>query len=559
MHSNLVRSTSTIKALARSGRIECARKLFDGMPSRDTIAWNAMLGAYSQLGLCQESLCFLRHMRISNHKPDHFSFSSAISACAGSCELIHGQRLHALVIITGCNSSLPVNNSLIDMYGKCRIPSNASKVFSQMTHQNEVSWCSLLFAFTNVGRLGIAREIFHTMPSKVNIAWNTMISSHARIGDVEFCIDLFRRMLLKCSCGVDHWTLSALMNACTESDEEASYGLMVHAFILKTGWSTALEANNSVLSFYAKISSHDDVIKVYESTQTLSQVSWNAIIDAHMKVGEVEKAFLAFQQAPEKNIVSWTSMISGFARNGHDEKSFSFFVEMMSSRETKTGSTTRPDGFTLGATLHACSNLASLERGRMVHGCVIRYGLFSSTYVGNGLVNMYAKCGEIDDSNGAFSEIVEKDIVSWNTMLFGYGLHGRGKQALSIFNEMMEFGMKPDKVTFIVLLMGCSYSGLIEEGRDIFCSIGVNTERDHVACMVDLLGRGGYSEEAKELAKEAGLSLEMENEEMSYVMLSNLYCASGMWREAEITRKIMADRGLRKTPGCSWIEIKEVT
>ncbi|KAK1591181.1 hypothetical protein Q3G72_003570 [Acer saccharum] len=588
MHLNLHRITSKIVTLGKCGRITCARKLFDEMPHRDAVAWNAMLSSYSQLGNHREALSLFHRMRISNTKPDHFSFTATLSACAGLNNLQNGAKIHALVIIFGYRCSLPVNNSLIDMYGKCLEPCSANKVFQETNEKNEVTWCSLLFAYTNTGQFNMAKEVFHTMPKRVTISWNIMIVGHAKYGEIELCLSLFREMR-ETSCAPDQWTLSALMNACGELSE-MSCGYMVHAFVIKTGWSAAVEAKNSIISFYAKLGSQSNAIKEFESIGMLSQVSWNAIIDAYMKTGDTHEAFNVFKRAPEKNVVSWTSMITGYARNGDGEQALSFFVDMMRNCLC-------PDDFTFGAVLHACSSLAVLGHGRMVHGCVIYYGFHAHVYVGNGLVNMYAKCGDIEGSSLACSEILDKDLVSWNAMLFGFGMHGLASQALQLYDHMVASGTKPDKATFISLLITCSHSGLVEKGREIFESMrsiyGLPCEMEHVSCMVDMLGRAGYLTEAKELANkhsEAGsanntssreallgactvhgnielgthlgedLKILEPQKEMSFVLLSNLYCASGKWKEAEMVRKAMADQGVKKMPGCSWIEVRnEVT
>ncbi|KAJ9154434.1 hypothetical protein P3X46_027767 [Hevea brasiliensis] len=582
MHSNLFQITSRINTLARSGCIVHARKLFDEMPYRDTVAWNSMLTNYSHLGLHQEALSLFQHMRTSNEKPDHFTFTAILSACAGSGSLLNGTKMHALVIVSGYQSSLAVNNSLIDMYGKCLNAFSAGEVFQELDDINEVTWCSLLFAYTNSGQFNAAREVFNLMPTKVDIAWNTMIAGLSRYGEIEFCLDLFKKMR-QSLCEPDQWTYSALVSACTESSEFLC-GCMLHSVIIKNGWSSAVEAKNSILSFYAKLGSLNDAMKVFELTGILTQVSWNAIIDAHMKGGNIHEAFLMFQRLLEKNIVSWTSMITGYAKNGYGEEALSFFAGMVSNHLL-------PDDFTFGAVLHACSNLAVLGNGRMIHGSAFRRGFNNYVYVGNGLVNMYAKCGDLDGSILAFDDIYEKDLVSFNAMLFAFGLHGKANQALQLYEDMMASGKKPDKMTFIGLLVTCSHSGLIEDGRELFESMrsvhGLSYEADHVACMVDMLGRGGYLAEAKELANKysktgyieansceallgacfAHSEVEMgtcfgealkvlePDKEMSYVLQSNLYCARGQWKEAAMVRKAMVDEGLKKMPGCSWIEV----
>ncbi|KAK7387851.1 hypothetical protein VNO78_22647 [Psophocarpus tetragonolobus] len=587
MRSYLFRTTSKIVALARSGKIYDARKLFDEIPHKDSVAWNAMLTAYSHMGLYQESLSLFGSMIISHSKPDNYSFSAALNACAGASHFRFGATLHALAVVSGYVSSLPVANSLIDMYGKCLLPDDAKKVFDEMSDSSEVTWCSLLFAYANSCRLGRALELFRNMPEKVLIAWNIMIAGHARCGEVEACLHLFKEMC-ESLCQPDQWTFSALMNACAESMERL-YGLMVHGFVIKSGWSSAMEVKNSMLSFFAKLECHEDVMKVFNSFGCLNQVSWNAIIDAHMKLGDTQKAFLAFQQAPERNIVSWTSMIVGYTRNGNGELALCIFLDMARN-------SVQLDDLVAGAVLHACSILAKLVHGRMVHGCIIRRGLDKYLYVGNSLVNMYAKCGDIEGSRFAFLGILEKDLVSWNSMLFAFGMHGRANEAICLYREMVASGVKPDEVTFTGLLITCSHLGLINEGFAFFQSMslefGLSHGMDHVACMVDMLGRGGYVAEARSFAKKYSntstartnswevllgacyaqgdlgtgsfvgeyLKNSEPEKEVGYVLLSNLYCASGQWKEAEIVRKAMKDQGVKKVAGSSWIEIRnEVT
>lgn len=583
MGSYLVHTTTKILALAKSGRVTCARKLFDEMSHRDTVVWNTMLASYAHLSLYQESLLLFYQMRrASNLKPDHYSYTSILSACTGSCKIEYGQNLHALVIASGYSSSLPVNNALIDMYAKCLCPCSAKYVFEEMEVRNHVSWCSLLFAYVHASQFEVAQTVLDAMPNKVNIAWNTIIAGHARYGNIKTCVDMLKKMMAE-SCDQDQWTFSALMNACVES-QQYDIGCMVHTLVVKKGWSSAVEVYNSILSFYAQLGCPADVVTMFESAGSLTQVSWNAIIDAHMKIGDTQKALIAFQQAPEKNVISWTSMMTGYVRNGNAEEAVVFFVDMVRNN-------LQPDKFSLGTVLHACSVMATIGHGKMIHSLAIRHGFHGYVYVGNGLVNMYAKCGDIDGSKQSFNEIMEKDLVSWNTMLIAYGLHGWGDKALKIYEEMLASSLTPDNVTFISLLMTCSHLGLINQGWDLFKSMslmyGISPEIEHVACMVDMLARGGYLKEARRMAnkyKTCGnifksneavfgacyahgdvlMGTELGNElnmldgacEMSYVALSNLYCANEKWKEAELVRKTMADHGVKKRPGCSWIEVQ---
>ncbi|KAF6176615.1 hypothetical protein GIB67_034477 [Kingdonia uniflora] len=419
----------------RLGQIASARKLFDQMPHRDLIAWNAMLTSYSQSGLAEDALALFGRMRMVGIRPDNFSLTAALSASAEARDIYHGRKIHGLVIRFGYHFALPVCNSLIDMYGKCLSSNEASIVFQEMSYRNEVSWCSLLYAYVKVGDFDCGIRVFDTMPLRNEIAWNILIAGYAQFGEIELCLDLFKRMV------------------------------------------------------------------------------------------------------KERSV------------------------------------------------LHACSNLAVIKHGIMVHGCAVHRGFTLYVYVGNGLVNMYAKCGDIEGSTRAFSDILEKDLVSWNAMVFGFGLHGRANEAIRLYDYMLKSKIQPDKVTFVGLLMACSHSGLIEKGQVIFKSMvsvyGFVPGEDHVACMVDIFGRSGLLSQASKMIDKYKISRETllgacaaqgdlgnglklgedlvkmdPQKEIGYVMLSNMYCASGQWKKAEKVRKEMVEHGVKKMPGCSWIEVK---
>lgn len=472
------------------------------------------------------------------------------------------------------------------MYGKCSSPSDAAWAFEEMEERNKVSWCSLLYSHVICGQLDDAHQLFDAMPARNTISWNILIMGYARLGEGEHSISLFKKMQLLGVEG-DATTFGSLMDAGSDL-LDPRFGRMIHAFIYQRGWYAAVEVNNSVLSFYAKFGLRNDALKAFESMETRTLVSWNAMIDAHMKFGDVHGALRLFLKAPETNVVSWTAMISGFARNGYGEKAVSLFVEM--KRKSLA-----PDDFTFGAVLHACAMLAVLANGRMTHSCVICCGFNSHLYVGNGLVNMYIKCGDVEAGTRVFDGILKKDLVSWNAMIFGFALHGLATRAFEMYKDMLARGILPDKVTFLGLLMACSHAGLIKQGKhflQIMESVhGIELDTDHITCIIDMLGRAGHLREASKLlgscsrvvsdrisdaceallgacavhgdwriGKMLGEQLVSEEpqKEVGYVMLSNLYCVGGRWREAEKVRRVMMEQGVRKIPGCSWIEVRDV-
>lgn len=483
----LISATSRLVSIARSGAILAARKVFDEMRERDEVAWNAMLAAYSRAGESHAALSLFSSMRVSGAKPDAFSITALVAGVTDVTDVRSGMALHALVVRSGFCASIPVSNSLVDMYGKCSCACDAWRVFDEMEEKNEVSWCSLLFSVVNSERLEDARRVFDEMPVKNAVAWNIMIMGHARNGGVEVSMALFKRMR---SSGLDGdcTTFASLLNACSEL-QDPIFGRMIHGVVIRSGWNAFIEVNNSTLSFYARSGDVGDAAKVFVSMSTRNTVSWNAIIDASMRAGDVEGSNSLFQSSPEKNIVSWTTMIGGLARNGYGDQALIFFRAM-------TRAHLRPDDYALGAVLHACAIFAVLETGRLIHALALLSGFSTYVYVGNGLVNMYAKCGDIKSAQQVFDEIPNRDIVSWNAMLFGHALHGLATQALKLFDEMLKRGITVDKLTFIGLLMACSHAGLVEKGKALFERMetvhGVAPEEEHKDCLKDMIRRAGW-------------------------------------------------------------------
>ncbi|KAI3935890.1 hypothetical protein MKX01_004617 [Papaver californicum] len=176
-----------------------------------------------------------------------------------------------------------------------------------------------------------------------------------------------------------------------------------------------------------------------------------------------------------------------------------------------------PDQSTFASVLSACSGLAALQDGKVIHCLAFhtRFDLDESTC--SVLVDMYAKCGDIGSSIKVFEEMVNKeDAVSWNLMIVGFAENGYAGRALKIFDQMKHANVEPDDITFLGVLTACSHGGM--------------------------------------KAAEKLILLEPDNPS-SYVLLSNFYAASKNWDAANRVRNSMKERGLRKFPGCSWIEV----
>jgi len=345
--------------------------------------------------------------------------------------------------------------------------------------------------------------------------------------------------------------------------------------------SIAIHACASMADLTAGRQIHCAVVK---SGHEISLPVANALVDMYCRCSCLSEATQYFRQMPHLDLITWNTIIAGLDRSGsHD--AFHLLLEMCSR-------SIQPNCFTFTSIISACARLALLNCGQQVHAAITRRGFAQNQQVANALVNMYTKCGSIVDSIRIFDEMSQRDIVSYTSMMIGYGLNGNGKDAIKLFEEMIAVGIQPDSVVFIGLLSACSHAGFIDEGLKYFdlmrTEYSVQPDKEVYGCVVDLLGRGGRVEEAYgliqtmpfeadesiwgallgackvhgnvelgRLAAERMLGLRPEGGAKTYIMLSNMYAAEEEWGEAREMRRLMRGSGGRKEAGRSWVEVRE--
>ncbi|CAI0380236.1 unnamed protein product [Linum tenue] len=308
-----------------------------------------------------------------------------------------------------------------------------------------------------------------------------------------------------------------------------------------------------------------------------------SLADMYVKIaGLLDKAKAAFDQMPEKNVVTWTTMVNGFSQNGDNEKALSVFSRMLEEN-------VRPNDFTVVSALSACAKIGAVEAGLRIHKYIKDNRFRLNAAIGTALVDMYAKCGNIESASQVFSETKERDILTWSVMIWGWALHGRFQQAVQCSKQMLRSGIKPDEVVFLALLTACTHAGQVDLGLNIFDSMRLDYQIDpsmkHYSLIVDLLGRAGRLNEALKFIEEMPINpdlviwgtlfcacrahknveiaefavtklLELEPKHPgSYVFLSNAYAAVGRWEDAERVRSSMQDKGVGKGPGWSHVEV----
>ncbi|CAM6014887.1 unnamed protein product [Sphagnum balticum] len=294
---------------------------------------------------------------------------------------------------------------------------------------------------------------------------------------------------------------------------------------------------NSV-TFVGVLNAYASVVALEESRcvhQQIVECGWDSdvfvgssLVDMYAKFGSIEDASRVFKKLPSRDVVTWTAIILGHVQSGQGQKALELFQQMQQEG-------VRPKSVTIVGVLNACASIVALEEGRCVHQQIIEHGWDSDVFVANSLIDMYAKCGSMEDAWRVFNKMPSRDVVTWTTILGGCAMHRHGKEALKLFEQMCKEGVQPDDITFVCLLSACSHTGLVDEGMHSFALIHGNMEM------------------AERVAKRI---IEMEPENAAgYVLLSNIYTAAGSRHLCENVEWQRKGKGAKKQLGRTWIEV----
>ncbi|KAF9599374.1 hypothetical protein IFM89_036860 [Coptis chinensis] len=337
-----------------------------------------------------------------------------------------------------------------------------------------------------------------------------------------------------------------------------------------------------MLHGYVKAGEIDFAVSLFEEMPEKDLVSWNIMIDGYGKCGKCEQAEEIFERMSCRDVVSWTCMISGYVFNRRPKEGLDAFRKMLCSG-------IKPDAAAIVSVLSGIADLGFVEEGKWIHAYISRNRIvLSSGVIGSALVDMYSKCGYIEDAYGVFTSFASRrSVADWNSMISGFAIHGLGHRALEVFRDMVRMEVEPNEITFIGVLTACSHGGLVQEGQFYFDLMQENYKLvpmiQHYGCMIDLFARAGNLKEAlgiienmpvepDTLAWKAILSACMKhgdmtvgehaafstielapNDSSSYVLLSNIYAKARRWDDVAKVRLMMKERRVRKIPGCSSI------
>ncbi|XP_038882815.1 pentatricopeptide repeat-containing protein At5g42450, mitochondrial-like [Benincasa hispida] len=427
-----------------------------------------------------------------------------------------------------------------------------------------------------------AHQLFDKTPHLNVISATVEIGRCARQHQHEEALYLFSAMLML-NLRPNEFTFGTVIHSATALGD-IDIGKQLHVCALKTGLHSNVFVGSALLHLYVKLSVIEEAQKAFDDIKMPNVVSYTSLISGYLKMERIHDALRVFDKMPERNIVSWNAMIGGFSQKGHNEDAVHLFIDMLREGFLPTQST-------FPCAICAAANIASIGIGRSFHACAVKFLGKLDVFVSNSLISFYAKCGSMEDSLLVFNKLLdERNIVSWNAVLCGYAQNGRGKEAIDFYQRMIFAGCKPNGVTLLSLLWACNHAGLVDEGYAYFNQARLNNPNllkpEHYACMVDLLSRSGQFRRAKEfihdlpfdpgigfwkallggcqihsnvelgeLAAQKILALDP-GDVSSYVMMSNAHSAAGKWQNVSILRRKMKEKGLKRIPGCSWIDVR---
>ncbi|XP_020593439.1 pentatricopeptide repeat-containing protein At5g46460, mitochondrial [Phalaenopsis equestris] len=533
----------SILYLLRNKDIDEAHRIFLQIPSADIHLYTMMINRFSQANRIGDALQLFDSMP----RRDIPCWNSMIKSCIDCGYLCLAQKLFA---------EMPERNviswtTIVSGLAKFGCIDAAEKLFNTMPDRDTAAWNSMITGYCENGRVHDAQLLFEKMPHRNVISWTAMIGAYAQIDDSNKALCLFQQMWVR---GIKPTssTFACALTACANSTD-SDLGIQIHATVIKTGYDEENFTLTSLINFYANCE-------------------------------QIESSSKLFEEVENRNVVLWTALITGYGLNGRHEEALDEFYKMVRSG-------IMPNQSTFSSSLSSCCGLEALDRGKRIHAAVIKQGFDLDVFVGNSLVVMYSKCGDVTDCLKIFNNMSIRNLVSWNSIIVGCAQNGYASQALEFFDQMSAFHVKPDEITFVGLLNACSHSRMIGKGRQIFQMLkenpSVDVRAEHYACMVDILGRSGNLEEAEEFIgsmpmkpnvmvwlallsacrvhcnveiaqKAAGEIFYLDPyNSAAYVLLSNIYASAGRWNDVAQTRMMMRSHGIVKIQGSSWITVNE--
>ncbi|XP_057964479.1 pentatricopeptide repeat-containing protein At5g39680 [Malania oleifera] len=546
---------------------------------------------------------------------------------ADTRNLKFGKLIHAQLIISSKPSeadSIIQTNSLINLYAKC-------------------------------DQIAVARQLFDGMPQRNVVSWSTLMAGYFYCGLTTEVIGLFKAMVWVDHLSPNEYVLATVLSSCANGGR-VDEGRQLHGHVVKSGLLFHQYVKNALIYMYSRSSDVEGAVWVLNAVPGMDIFSYNSIMDAFLehgylreaceilsrmvsesvawdnvtyvsvfglcaclkdlnlglqvhsrmvkmivgsdvyvgssvidmygRCGKLLSARKIFVGLRTKNVVSWTAILAAYFQNGCFEEALNLFFEMELEDVL-------PNEYTFAVLLNSGAGMSALRLGDLLHARVRKSGFKDHVIVGNALINMYSKSGNIEAACKLFSDMFYRDSITWNTMISGFSHHGLGEEALNVFQDMLASGVHPNYITFVGVLSACSHLGRVQEGfyylNQLMKQMGIEPGLEHHTCIVCLLGKAGLLDEAENFMRRtpvkwdaiawrsllsachvhrnyglgrrvADFILQVDPDDVgTYILLSNMYAKAKRWDGVVKMRKLMRERNIKKEPGVSWIEVRNKT
>lgn len=517
----------------------------------------------AQDGFLDESFELMAAMEEHGVPVGTSTWNAVIAGCvrAGDAELAV-QLLGEMVSAPGVAPNAATFNTLLHVIAALRHVDVVKELHAFVLRNAEVVgfgpvdldrlWESLAAGYMRSCCAAYAGRVFRDVRVSTCHLGNLMVSGFLNSGQHSQAFDVFREMAFSCASQAQHLPTVSLTLVLPEVHPATKRGLEIHAYAYRHGFECDTSVCNALMVMYAKRDNIDSADKIFQALLNKDTVSWNTMISSHAVVHDFDLAFKLFREMQHNYI--------------------------------------KPDEYTFTSVLNACSFACYLRQAMALHGQMLKMGLCHS-YLDdmNSLMDAYGKCGSIEDAQKVFDETDRKDTISWNVIISCYGYSASPQQAIQRFHQMQDQGYRPNRVTFIALLAACSHAGLLDEALHYFEQMdrayNIAPDEAHHACIVDCFGRAGQLEKAYgfimgmsivpnacvwgallsscrihgniDLAEICAEKLiELDPQHSGYwILLKNIYAKAMRWNDVTQLQAAMKDRGIKKCPGYSWIEV----
>ncbi|GMH10359.1 hypothetical protein Nepgr_012200 [Nepenthes gracilis] len=355
----------------------------------------------------------------------------------------------------------------------------------------------MLSIYVKFKHLVAAQKMFDEMPARDVKSWTIMISGFARMGSFRLALDLFSQMLAEGVCP-NQFTLSSVLKCCSSVVQT---GRSVHGWLLRNGVVIDAVLKNSILEFYVTCGELNHAERLFVFMGDRDTVSCNIMISGYIQSGDWEKSLDMFRRLPSKDVATWNTVIYGLMQNGFQRKALELLYEMLNIRACFSA-------YTFCIALFMASSLSNVKLGRQMHAQLIRVGLHNNDFIRSSLIDMYSKCGKIDNASIIFKrkqnsdfnyDSTMEDTVSRSSIISGYVRNGRWEDALQLFFNMISKGIKVDKFTITSIISACVDCEMLNLGQQIHALVLKSGHKlDMLLCssLIDMYSKCGSLSDA---------------------------------------------------------------